>query len=73
MYERDYISDMNSRVTLLGDSMIGIGFLPYEANENRLFYLRKYDSLEVMENTAHPKRAGTGIWIKITRGGFYAF
>ena len=50
MYERDYISDMNSRVTLLGDSMIGIGFLPYEANENRLFYLRKYDSLEVMEN-----------------------
>ena len=50
LYERDYISDMNSRVTLLGDSMIGIGFLPYEANENRLFYLRKYDSLEVMEN-----------------------
>ena len=50
MYERDYISDMNSRVTLLGDSMVGIGFLPYEANENRLFYLRKYDSLEVMEN-----------------------
>ena len=35
MYERDYISDMNSRVTLLGDSMIGIGLLPYEANENR--------------------------------------
>ena len=49
MIERDYISDMNSRVTLLGDSMVGIGFLPYKKNQGRLFYLKKYDSLKVVE------------------------
>ena len=49
-YERDYITAMNNRMTLLGDSIYGVGFIPCNANRNSLFYLKKYDTLQVVED-----------------------
>lgn len=47
----DYTSSLNTRMTLLNDSILGIGFIPHTNNADKLFYLSKYSTVEVNEFT----------------------
>ena len=49
-FAQDYTSTLNNRMTLLGNSITGIGFIPDKYNTDKLFYLKKYNSLQIVEN-----------------------
>ena len=49
-YAQEYTSTLNNRMTLLGNSITGIGFIPCNSNSDNLFYLKKYSSLQIIEN-----------------------
>ena len=37
-------------MTLLGNSITGIGFIPYRNNCDKLFYLKKYNKLQIIDS-----------------------
>lgn len=49
-FAQDYTSTLNNRMTLLGNSITGVGFIPYKYNTDKLFYLKKYNSLQLVED-----------------------
>ncbi len=49
-YVQAYNKTLNNRMTLLGSSISGVGFIPNNMNQNLLFYVKKYDDLKIIEN-----------------------
>lgn len=49
-YVQAYNKTLNNRMTLLGNSISGVGFIPNNMNQNLLFYVKKYDTLQVVED-----------------------
>lgn len=49
-YVQAYNKTLNNRMTLLGNSISGVGFIPNNMNQNLLFYVKKYDALQVVED-----------------------
>lgn len=49
-YAQDFTSTLNNRMTLLGNSITGIGFIPYRNNSDKLFYLKKYNKLQIIDS-----------------------
>ena len=47
---QDFTSTLNNRMTLLGNSITGIGFIPYRNNCDKLFYLKKYNKLQIIDS-----------------------
>lgn len=52
-YLQAYNRTMNNRMTLLGNSIVGVGFIPEKKNRDKIFYVKKYDALQVMENNQY--------------------
>ncbi|MCM1134482.1 MAG: histidine kinase [Clostridium sp.] len=52
-YVQAYNKTLNTRMTLLGDSIIGVGFIPNNKNQDLLFYVKKYDNLQEINNYSY--------------------
>ena len=47
---QNYTATLNNRMTLIGNSITGIGFIPSKSNSDTLFYLKKYNTLLINED-----------------------